>query len=77
MEGKAGAKLLFAETIHCHPPGAPLGLRGYSKEPQTCPAALTEFCGSDFVSEDLPRQAHREIISETPKFSPFINIFRN
>lgn len=34
------AKILFAETIHCHPLGAPPGLRGYSKEPQTCPTAL-------------------------------------
>lgn len=38
--GQGQEKLLFAETIHCHPLGAPPGLRGYSKEPQTCPAAL-------------------------------------
>lgn len=33
-------KLLFAEIMHCHPLGAPQGLRSYSKEPQTCRTAL-------------------------------------
>lgn len=75
VEGQA--ELLYAEGILCHPlKAAPdSGVRARSLRPAVLP--LTEVCGCNFVSEDLPRQNHREIISETPKFSPLTNIFSN
>lgn len=77
MEGKArrssSLQRQYIATLWGRPRDS--GVTARSLRPVLLP--LTEFCGPDFVSEDLPRQAHREIISETPKFSPFINIFRN
>lgn len=43
------------------------------------PAMLlsAQLCGWDFVSTDGSRQARRQIASETPKFSPPTNVFRD